>query len=165
MKRIDPAFVQAQIQALLARFPELEGDEELRADMIEAETDALELLSILVRKKAEADSFVVGIKSYEDTLSERRKRMERRSDAARELMFRIMEAAGLPKAELQEATLSIRAGTAKVIVTDEKALPAEFVKLTATPMKTEIAKAIKDGQQVPGAIFSNGEATLMVRMN
>lgn len=165
MKRIDPAFVRQQIDALLLRFPELEGDEELRADMIEAETDTLELLALLVRKKAEADAYATGIKSYQDELGKRRSRMERRSEASKELMFKIMEAAGLPKAELQEATLSIRAGTPKVIITDEDSLPDQFVKVERTAKKSEIAKAIKEGNEVAGASLSNAEPVLSIRMN
>lgn len=164
-KRIDPAFVRQQIDALLLRFPELEGDEELRADMIEAETDTLELLALLVRKKAEADAYATGIKSYQDELGKRRSRMERRSEASKELMFKIMDAAGLQKAELQEATLSIRAGTPKVLITDEGSLPDQFVKVERTAKKKEIADALKKGEAVEGASLSNGEATLMVRMN
>lgn len=165
MKRLDPQFITAQIHSLLARYPELAEDETLRLDMIEAETDAKVLLEQLVRKKAEADSYALGIKSYQDELGERRSRMERRSEAAKELMFKIMEAAGIPKLELQEATLSIRNGVPKVIITDEAALPAEFVKLVSSPMKSEIGKALKDGKEVPGASMSNAEPVLAIRTN
>jgi hypothetical protein len=164
MKRLDPQFVTAQIHSLLARYPELAEDETLRLDSIEAETDAKTLLEQLVRKKAEADAYSVGIKSYQDELQVRRARMERRSEAAKELMFKIMEAADLLKIELAEATLAIRNGAPKVIITDETALPEQFVKVERTPKKSEIAKALKDGVAVPGASLSNAEPSLTVRM-
>lgn len=165
MKRLDPQFITSQIHSLLARFPELAEDDDLRLGMIEGQTDAKELLEQLVRRKAEADAYDEGIGLHIKELGQRRSRMQRRSEAAKELMFKIMEAAELPKIELAEATLSIRTGVPKVIITDESLLPEQFVKVERTPMKAEISKAIKDGQTVEGASLSNGEATLAIRMN
>lgn len=165
MKRIDPTYIQAQIQSLLARFPELAEDEELRLDMIEGETDAKILLEQLVRRMAEANSYDEGIGLYIKELSARRSRMHRRSEVARELMFKIMEAADLPKIELAEATLSIRNGVPKVIITDETLLPEQFVKVERTPKKKEIGDALKKGEAVEGALLSNSESTLAIRMN
>lgn len=165
MTRLNPQFVMAQVHSLLARYPELATDEELRLDSLEGQTDALELLKYLVRKKAEADAYDTGIGLYIKELSARRSRMNRRSEAAKELMFKILEAADLKKVELPEATLFIRAGTPKVIITDETALPDEFVKTERTPIKTEISKALKDGKEVAGASLSNTEPVLAIHMN
>lgn len=165
MKRLDPQHIQSQIHALLAKYPELAEDETLRLDMIEAETDAKTLLEYLVRRMAEADSYDTSIGLYIKELSARRSRMNRRSEAARELMFKILEAAELKNIELPEATLSIRNGVPKVIVTDESALPEQFVKVERTVKKSEIAKSIKDGNSVAGAELSNAEPVLSIRMN
>lgn len=165
MKRLDPQFILSQIQSLITKYPELAEDETLRLDMVEAETEAKPLLEMLVRKMAESDSYDTAIGLYIKELGIRRARMNRRSEAARELMFKVMEAADIQKMELPEATLSIRAGTTKVIITDETLLPEEYVKVERTPKKSEIAKAIKDGSEVAGASLSNAEPVLSIRMN
>lgn len=164
MKRLDPQYITHQIGALLDRYPELREDEELRLDVLEGETDTLKLLEYLVRRKAEAESHDEGIALYIKELGVRRARMQRRSEVARELMFKILEAADLKKVELPEATLSIKAGPAKVVITDEIALPEQFVKVERTPKKKEISDAIKRGEHIAGALLSNGEPTLTVRM-
>jgi hypothetical protein len=58
--------------------------------------------------------------------------------------------------------IMVKKPTKKVEIEDENLLPVEFVKVTRTvaPMKTEIAKAIKAGQEVPGAKLIDGERSI-----
>lgn len=165
MKPLNPEAIKAEIAGLLARHPELAEDEALRLDMIEGQTDAIELLKQLVRTKAEADAYAKAIKEYEGDLASRRHRMERRADGAKELAFRIMRLAELRKVPLAEATLFETAGVPKVIITDEAAIPEHFIKVERTPKKKEILDAIKGGQKVAGAEISNSEPSLTIRMN
>jgi hypothetical protein len=48
--------IHQQIVNLLLQYPELEEDDQLRADMIERETDTLEFLAMLERKRQEAEA-------------------------------------------------------------------------------------------------------------
>lgn len=162
--RLDPATVQQQIAALLVQYPELAEDEVLRADMIEGETEAFEFLSRIVRKIKETDAIVGGLFTYQGELTDRAHRMERRIEAFRALAFKIMQTADLRKAELPEATLSVRQGNAKVIITDETVVPDEYCRFKREPNKSVIKTALETGEYIPGATLSNAEPTLTVRV-
>jgi hypothetical protein len=161
---LPPAYIQQQINNLLLNYPELAEDEILRADMIEAETDANEFLSQVVRAIGANKVLATGTKAYIDELSERKARIERRDEALRSVALKIMQTADLKKAELPEATLSIRNGTPKVVIIDETALPPDCVRTTVSPDKTAIKEKLSSGQAVPGAEMSNGEPTLSIRV-
>lgn len=164
-RRINPEIVRQQIANLLHLNPELAEDEELRLDMIEAETEANELFSSLLAIMIEADKSAVGLANYEKKFKERRARMEHRVEKLRELVFKIMQFAEIHKIELPEATLSIRNGTQQVLITDATKLPDDLCKIERSPKKTEIKEALKSGKEVPGAELSNGTPNLSIRMN
>jgi len=161
--RLDPLVVQQQISNLLLLVPELAEDDVLRADMIEAQTEAHELLRKLETRRREATTLAAGINSTIEELSTRLARMWRREDAMRRIIFRIMELADLRKVELPEATLSVRAGTQKVIITDEAIIPDILCKIVRQPDKVRIKEMLKDGQTVRGAELSNAESVLSIR--
>ena len=58
----------------------------------------------------------------------------------------MMGIADLRKAELAGATLSIRNGTAKVVIIDEGLIPDQFMRIKKEPNKTAIKTAIEGGQ-------------------
>jgi hypothetical protein len=160
--KLDPRAIQHEIHNLLATNPELAEDDQLRADMVEGETDAFDFLSMLTRKIGENTSLAVGTDLYISTLKERNERIYRRIEAFRALAFKIMCAADLKKAELPEATLSIRSGAPRVIITDEAALPDSACRIKREPDKTKIKELLQDGS-VPGAVLSNAEPVLSIR--
>jgi len=98
-----------------------------------------------------------------DALKSRKDRLKLRKEALRKLMHRIMSAAGLRKVHLPEATLSVRAVPPSVIVADEGAIPAAYLKTTVAVDKAALAEALKSGKRIPGAMLSNGGETLSVR--
>jgi len=79
-------------------------------------------------------------------------------------MFKLMEMARLPKIELVPATLSIRAGQPRVIVTDEAVLPDNCVRIKREPNKIAIKELLGRGEQIAGAELSNSEPSLTVRV-
>lgn len=161
--RLDPNIIRQQIANLLTTCPELAEDDVLRADMVEAETDAYTFLSIITRKIGESEALCEGVDAYVKDLYLRQNRVERRIDALRLLAFKIMEAAALKSAELPEATLSIRAGQQKVIITDETQIPDALFKIKREPDKTAIKEKLKSGEVVAGAQLSNAEPSLTIR--
>lgn len=54
-------------------------------------------------------------------------------------------------------------GKPGVVITDEAALPAEFVRVERTPDKTAIANALRAAQDVPGAELGNAAPQLTIR--
>lgn|SRR3990167_2145963 len=161
---LDPRIVQQEIANLLLQYPELQEDDQLRVDMIEGETEAFSLLSRIVRKIGENKALAEGTDAYAKEIGERSARIGRRVEAFRLLAFKIMEYGAIKKAELPEATLSIRAGAPKVIITDEYLLPPSCVRKNPTPDKTKIKDLLSKGEQVPGALLSNAETYLSIRI-
>jgi hypothetical protein len=139
-------------------------DDVLRMDAIAGETEALEFLDLIVRQIEDTKALEEGTAARIKELSERKSRFERRQEALRALCFKIMQTGDIKKAELSIATLSIRAGTAKVVIHDEAALPLDCVKTSITPDKTAIKEKLQGGATVAGAYLSNGEPTLSIRV-
>lgn len=162
--RLDPNIVGQQIANLILQYPELAEDETLRADMIEGETDAFDFLRRLVRLIGDAGALSGGTAAYIAELRERQARIDRRIEAFRLLAFKVMESADLSKVELAEATLAVRKGSRKIIITDEQALPNQCFKVTREPSRSAIKALLDAGIEVSGAIYSNGENSLMIKV-
>jgi len=163
-RRLDPKSIVDEITALLLANPELDEDEVLRADMIEGSTGAFEFLSTIVRKIGATQAIATGTAEYIGELQERKARLERREYSLRGLIAKVMNSAGLTKAELAEATVSIRAGVPRVVITNEHEIPREFLRIKTEPDKTKIKAAINAGEAVPGATLSNAEPTLAIHV-
>jgi hypothetical protein len=161
---LDPRLIQHEIHNLLVQHPELAEDDQLRADMVEGQTDAFDFLSMLTRKIGQSKALAESIHDYAGDIQERAARIERRIDALKSLAFKIMHAADLKKAELPEATLSIRAGQQKVIIISEEELPPSCVRIKREPDKTAIKEILTSGHPVTGAALSNGEPSLSIRV-
>jgi hypothetical protein len=156
---LDVRFVEQarrDLTALLAAYPDLEQDDVLRLDMIEGETNALDLIDLLIAAEREA-------LSLEEAVAIRQARFANRRGAIRKYLMQLMEAAGLKKVERPAATVSIAAGRPKVVITDENELPDYFVRIKKEPNKDAIAKAFKEGRKsIPGATLSNAEPVLRI---
>ena len=112
---------------------------------------------------AHASEMQKAIKARVDTIKSRADRYAKAEEAWRRFAFRIMQAAQLRKAELPEATISIRAVPPSAIVTDEAALPEWAWRVKKEIDKTAIKDRLKAGEFVPGAEMTNGSETLSVR--
>jgi phage tail tube protein FII len=163
VKNLDLKYIQDEITTLLLNNPEVDEDEVLRADMIEGETGAFEFLSDLVRKIGATQAIASGTADYIGELQERKQRLERREYALRSLIFKVMNTAEIKKAELPEATLSVRAGVPKVVIVNEHEIPSEFMRIKKEPAKDLIKAALIAHEHVPGAALSNSEPSLSIR--
>jgi Siphovirus Gp157 len=149
---------------LIAAYPELADDEILRRDMIEGETDLVTFLRLLEDKRRDASAMTSAIEHTIDNLRSRCVRFERRDEAIRTMMLRLLQHAQLQKMELPEATLSICSAPARVIIHDEADLPEEFWRIKKEPDKTKIKDALVSAAVVPGASLSNSPDTLAIRI-
>ena len=160
----DVANLEALFADMLSAFPELEADEELRADMLEGETNFHAVLTRLVNGERDADSLAKSVALRISELQARKSRAERRKEAMRSLMFKLLKAAGLPRVPLAEATISIGKKAAAVEIVDEALLPSNVVKITTAPDKKAIADLLKAGTDVPGAKMGEAGEQLSVRV-
>ena len=92
------------------------------------------------------------LKNEADRLAARAHAAENRIRYLKMRYLQIMQDHGLQKVRGQMYCLSVRSCSV-VNVTDEKALPPEYVveKTTLTPNKVAIRKALKEGAEIPGA--------------
>jgi hypothetical protein len=164
--RLDPTFVRAQIELLRHTHPDIwdADDETLLADMLEAQTGLNELLAAIVDRMCDAEAFAAGLDLMLATMKARRDRFDQCKDAMRSLAFRLMTQADVHNIKLTQATLSVRAGQPRVVITDEARLPEQFVRIKREPDKHLIASHLKAGETVPGAEISNSEPVLSVRV-
>lgn len=160
----DVANLETMLAELIAAYPELEEDDQLKQDMLEGETDLLRILSKLVNNERDADALAKAVAGRISDLQARKARAERRKEAMRSLMFRLMKAAALPKLVLPEATLSVGKKAATVEIVDEDALPDNVVRITRAPDKKAIADLLKSGEEVPGAKMGEPGESLTVRV-
>jgi hypothetical protein len=160
---MDAQFIRVEISRLVDANPELAEDGDLRLDMIEGETDALRFIGKALSARQEAVSMQEAIKARVADLSERAARYGRKADAMKRLIKSVMQSADLDKLELPEATLSIAKPRSSVEVTDLDALPQGYFRLKKEADKTAIKKAIEAGEEIPGAVLSLGDESLMVR--
>lgn len=160
----DVANVLADIDALLSSYPELADDADMRADMLEGETDLHSVLSRLVSLERDADSMAKAVAARISDLQARKQRAERRQEAMRALMLRVMRAAGATKAALPEATVSVSKGRDSVEIVDEAALPEWAYETVRKPDKKAIMERLAANKNVPGAALKTGGDVLMVRV-
>lgn len=153
--------VIAHIDDMKRRFPELSEDIELLASTVEGESDFDRVMEKLVDGFLDAVSMKEAIASRLSDMRERASRFDRRADAYKGLMQRLMAAAGVTKLPLAIATLSIREGSQSVEVIDERMLPQGM--FTRVPNKSAIKSAILAGDPIPGAELVRGEPSLSVR--
>ncbi|OAE39702.1 siphovirus Gp157 family protein [Brucella intermedia] len=159
----DVTVLEREFADLVAAYPELAEDDELRADTIEGETDAYRVLGKIVAIERDANSMVLAIGERARELSARKDRYTRRKDAMRALLLRLLKAADLNKVSLPEATVSVGKGRAGVEIVDESLLPDNVVKMKREPDKTAIKAALDAGKIVKGAVLREGQPTLTVR--
>lgn len=162
--RLDPTILKQQIDGLFVSYPELLEDEILLRDTLEGSTDLIEFLRSLETQRQDAVTLAEAIALNIENLRQRRARFERRDEAIRNLMFRLLQAAHLKKLELPEATLSVRLGVPKVVIVDESEIPDAFCRIKREPDKIKIKAALSEFKPVPGATLSNAEDTLSVRV-
>jgi len=162
--RLEPNIIRQQIANLILQNPELEEDETLRADMIEGETDAFEFLRMIERQRQDTAALAGAIASNIAELGLRQERFERREKSLRALIMKIMDAADIRKAELPEATLSIRNGQQKLVgEADPETFNGTYVRVIRQLDRASIKEALKAGSIIPGFELSNAEPTLSIR--
>ena len=161
--QLNPHIIKQQIENLKISNPEVLEDDEAWLLALESETNVEELLTQVIRQIEDTKALVVGTKDRFEELKARKDRFEHRVESLRNLAFKLMEAAELPKLELPEATLSIRSVPPSVMITDEEKLPDVACKFERKPDKTKIKELLASGI-VAGATMSNGSKSLSIRI-
>lgn len=160
---LDVAYTARAIDAMLAAYPELLEDDDLRAGSLEAETPLPELMSRLVRMRQERLAMVAGLDAYLEELGLRKERWKRGAEALKGLMLKLMATARLPTLVLPEATIGVARGRDTVSIIDIKDLPQGTYTTERVPDKAAIKRLLDAGEDVPGAALVTGQNVLTVR--
>jgi hypothetical protein len=158
---------QAQaVQQLLAAYRDIIGDDEaFAADVIEGQTDFVEIVNRLVAQEGEDAAHVLGIEHFIEALIVRKDRIEARIERRRNALLTAFQTAGI-KGSLRcpLATVGLRSTPPMVITTNEALIPDEFWKPRDPVLdKKALAAALKAGSRIPGAELSNGGVTISIR--
>lgn len=150
---------------LLSRYPELVEDEETLRDTLEGLSDIREMILAVWRAAEERKLMAEALKARIEQMQARRKRLEAGAEKMRDICLDVMQRADLPRITADDVTLSVGKGRPKVIVTDQGALPVDYlrVKTITEPDKEKLADALKAGAQIPGAMLSNAAPVLTAR--
>ena len=155
--------LEMQVRALLNEFPELLGDEDLKADMLSGGTDFYEIIEKIHLSFIENSALLHGLIDLLDGLKKRREALGNRVDFQRTLIKKLMDTAEIKSIDLAAAKLTVGKSPSKVIITDEAAIPDAFVRIKREPNKSAIKEALIRGENVPGATLSNGGTSLTIR--
>ena len=152
-----------EIERLKRIYPELEDDPQLLANTIEGSTNADNVLTRITQAFLENTALKEANAMLQSDLRERGQRFDRKAEAYRALAYAVMQASGRRMAVLPVATLSIAKGRAKLVIDDESVIPQGYVKIERTPMRADIARALGNGDAIPGARLEESEPHLSVR--
>lgn len=152
---------------LLRQFPGLEDDETALLDTLEGITDLADQIDAVVSSALEDELMASALKARMTEMKARAERLEHRSEAKRHAALNAMLESGRKKLERPAFTLSATTKAPAVIVTDESAVPSEYMRQPDPPApkpdKKLIGDALKAGKEVPGCQLSNGGFSLTVR--
>jgi hypothetical protein len=164
-RTINPEVIKAQIALLLHQYPELMNDEEARVISLESETEVGESADQILNRIQEIEAMVTGLGAWMDELKGRMSSFRRRIEGYRKVLMTYMEIAEVKRLERPLGTLTIGPKAPHVIITDEKVIPQDLWRYPdPEPNKILIREMLKNGDAVPGAVLSNRELTLTIRI-
>ena len=147
----------AQIRLM---FPD-ETDRDL-ADTVEGESTLPDAIFSVLRHAAEREAHGKAIAEMIDTLAARKRRLEEGARTIRLAALHAMLDAGFKKLAAPDMTVSVGSGKPRVTITDEALVPEDLCRVTRAPSKTDIAKALAEGREVPGVTLGNPEPFIVV---
>ena len=140
-------------------------DEEGVGILIEGETTLAEAVSAALVEAAGAEAAAKATGELIQALESRQWRQLARAERIRSRIAQALGSLGLRKLVTPAGTVSLVAAPARVIVTDEAAVPSWWwvEKVTRSLDKAGIRKTLLLGEPVPGATLSNRADTIRVR--
>lgn len=164
----------AALYEISKKYQELEkladaGDD----DLVEALKDTMEGIEGEFQEKGKAlamvtmnmDGDIEAIKAQIQRLTSRKKALENRQESLKEYLRTNMEKCKITKIIHPLFTITLGKGKPIVVIDEESKIPDEYLNtvVTTSPMKSEIARAIKDGHEVPGAHTEIGRSSITIK--
>ena len=142
----------------------VETDDDVLVALSDEGVDVASVIRRLVQAALQAKADAAAAKQRIADLQARRDRFVRQEEAFRATVAAVMEALNLTSFRDVEFSLSLRPGQSKVQIIDAGLIPAALTEVTVltTPDKALIRAALANGEDVPGAVMSNGSTILTV---
>jgi Siphovirus Gp157 len=143
----------------------MEVDEETVEITVSSETSLAEAVASALVEAAGAEAAAAATADLITKLVQRRERQLARAERIRARVARALDSLGLRRLVTPAGTVSVVAAPARVIVTDEAAIPLAWWRERTTRHldKAGIRKALMEGREVYGVTLSNRPATIRVR--
>lgn len=157
------------VQATLARLRDtgeldIETDEAALLAMLGEEgAEISRLLERIIAAALEAEAHADAAAIRVSALTIRKQRFERQAETWRGAALAMMDALEMAKHKTGEFTVTLANGLPRVVITDEAALPEEYIRIKREPDKDAIREDLAEGVVIPGAELSNGPPRLIVR--
>ena len=149
----------------------IESDE--YGSMAEAIADTMQMIEGDFKDKAQAvvsltlnmDGSITALENEIQRLQDKKKVLQNKIDSIRNYLKMNMQATGISKIECPLFSITLSKPTKQVEITDESLLPDEFVKVktTVSPDKVLLAKVLKEGKEITGAILVDSEPRLIIK--
>ncbi len=144
-----------------------EGDlTEALADTFEAiegefNDKALSLISVV--QNLDSDTYAIDIEIKR--LQARKKSISNRQDSMREYLRTNMAASGITNIKCPLFSITLAKGRDIVQIDNEKIIPADYldIKTSISPMKVDILKALKSGEDIPGVSLRISKTSLRIK--
>lgn len=147
-----------ELEGIYAQLQSMELDDETFQDTLESidfEEDFAKSCEWFIKMQRNAEADAERFKAEKDAFAKKQKEAETRALRFKERIKSAMEFTNQKKIDTGLFQLSLRK-TESVTVFDATKLSDEFLKVKIEPNKTEIKKAIKNGQVVFGAELTEG---------
>lgn len=129
------------IEQVSAELLEMLGDDfdaETFFDTLDGETDFMDIVGLLVKRRVEAVNFEAANKAIAKTYTERAGAMSARSKAISKALGRVLDATGQQKVAHPLATVSRTKARVTASIIDEAEIPTQLTVTTTRPDMAEI---------------------------
>ncbi len=144
---------------------EADLDDATLADTLEGATDLHQVVASVVRSALVDDAMAEGIKSHITALRDRQQKLHERALARREIAREAMLEVELKKISAPDFTISLRPGSASVVVAEEGSIPSAYWQPQEPRLdRVRLLTDLKRGFLIPGVRLSEPDEVLSVRI-
>jgi hypothetical protein len=158
--------LSTEYQSAFNEMMALDMDEQTIADTLEGLQGELEVkgrsvAAYFLNLQADVDA----IKEAEGRMVARRKSLESKVTAMKDYLRDNMQKTGITEISCPEFCIKIGKPSKAVEITNELLIPEEYKKVVTTERisKTDISKALKAGNDIPGAQLVDGKPRLTIK--
>ncbi len=153
----------AAAQAIRAEIADGLSDEDTIRDTLEGEVDFEDIVDWLLGDINYNSCLCDAIERSKTTMDTRLERLKRRTELARGLLRKALEISGQQRFERPLATVSLARKALRIGSLDESKIPAKFWKeRDPTLDRDAILKALRAGEDVPGAVLAPEDMSLKI---